>query len=529
MWTTRQTTAGAWEVHQADQIDSPWHSEAAALARADRLNRELADTGPSPVEPPASQGRAFYSVLCVEGVSTEEAFARYLEVGGWNMDARILPLPFMFMDENTPYGHEGAVAVGTLETMQRMADGRRIFASGHLTTTDEAADAEAQIESRAVRFVSIDMGGCDVDEEIRAIDEEGWPTEILVRFDDYTIMGATACPFPALPLAVVWLDGMDAPEELTAPLPAPMPKATMIPVESDQSESAPAQVIISAAGKASALQAAYAVAAAGTAACELTDECGGPALPPLEWFPEPNARLFSAPTRLTVTKEGRMLGHIGKWGEKFRGNLNVTIPHSPSGYAQFMTGTTPVRCCDDQACGHELQSVRTGVVTLGGRHASTKKAMSPAAVQKHYEDTCLGVADVVAGEDEFGPWISGALRPGVDDARVRELLGSAPSGDWRPIGGQLDLVAVHCVNMPGFPVFAAEAHVEHGQVLALVAAGAPILDEQTGGPHFHTGSTEFVSVPVAEWAAYCSRLEAMERRLELLGPELEERLAEKIR
>ena len=72
-------------------------------------------------------------------------------------------------------------------------------------------------------------------------------------------------------------------------------------------------------------------------------------------------------------------------------------------------------------------------------------------------------------------------RAGPADRRlaeqVRAARASSPSGDWRPINGTLELVAVCSVNVPGFPVV--EARVASGQVLALVAAGvAPLYADE---------------------------------------------------
>jgi hypothetical protein len=57
--------------------------------------------------------------------------------------------------------------------------------------------------------------------------------------------------------------------------------------------------------------------------------------------------------------------------------------------------------------------------------------------------------------------------------QIRALRASAPSGDWRPINGSLELVAVCQVNVPGFPI--ARALVASGKVMALVAAGANFM------------------------------------------------------
>jgi hypothetical protein len=86
------------------------------------------------------------------------------------------------------------------------------------------------------------------------------------------------------------------------------------------------------------------------------------------------------------------------------------------------------------------------------------------------------VADVIAGEDQFGIWVAGALRPDITPAQIRAFRASSPSGDWRPINGRLELVAVCAVNVPGFPIARAIA-ASGGVPGALVAAGAAYLAE----------------------------------------------------
>jgi hypothetical protein len=91
---------------------------------------------------------------------------------------------------------------------------------------------------------------------------------------------------------------------------------------------------------------------------------------------------------------------------------------------------------------------------------------------KHYDDTRSAVADVTAGEDQHGIWVAGSLRPDVTPNQVRAFRASACSGDWRPINGKLELVAVCSVNVPGFPIARPQVLVAGGQIQALVAAGA---------------------------------------------------------
>jgi hypothetical protein len=188
-----------------------------------------------------------------------------------------------------------------------------------------------------------------------------------------------------------------------------------------------------------------------------------PLAPPDEYFQNPNLK---GPTPLTVEDNGHIYGHIATFDIPHIGMPGkVHAPKSPSKYAYFQTGRLRT------ASGADLN---VGQITLAGGHAPL--AADAAQAVKHYDDTASAVADVVAGEDQFGIWVAGALRSEITPEQVRALRASAPSGDWRPINGALELVAVCQVNVPGFPV--ARSRVASGAVVALVAAGARDLAQR---------------------------------------------------
>jgi hypothetical protein len=188
---------------------------------------------------------------------------------------------------------------------------------------------------------------------------------------------------------------------------------------------------------------------------------GAPVVPPRKWFEDPK---LDGPTPLTIDDDGRVFGHIASWKVDHIGYSRGTKPpRSASKYAYFRTG---VLRTDDGS------DVAVGQLTLAGGHASMSASAAEAA--KHYDDTASAVADVAAGEDKHGIWVAGALRPDLSPSQVRAFRASAPSGDWRPIGNRLELVAVCAVNVPGFPTV--RTMVAGGQLTALVAAGsAPLL------------------------------------------------------
>lgn len=185
--------------------------------------------------------------------------------------------------------------------------------------------------------------------------------------------------------------------------------------------------------------------------------------PPAEWFTDPK---LSLPTPITITDEGRIYGHAAQWGTCHIGQEGTCIqPPREDAHPYYRTGEV---VCE----GGERMAV--GQITVGTGHAPLNMGASPAA--EHYDNTGTAVADVAVGNDQHGIWIAGSVRPGVDPLKVYELQAAGQvSGDWRRIGGQLRLVGLLAVNVPGFPVPKMRARVASGQPQALVAAGRPLV------------------------------------------------------
>jgi hypothetical protein len=195
-----------------------------------------------------------------------------------------------------------------------------------------------------------------------------------------------------------------------------------------------------------------------------------PVKPPSAWFTNPG---FAHLEPLTVTADGQIAGHIASWREDHIGmSGRVKAPRSKSGYAFFATG-----CLETQ----EGTLVNVGQITLTGGHAPLEASVAEAVA--HYDNTQSAFADVAVGEDKHGIWVAGALRPTVDDNSLRAIRASSVSGDWRPINGSLEMVAVCAVNVPGFPI--PRARVASGVPIALVAAGTgelvDLMLHQDGG------------------------------------------------
>jgi hypothetical protein len=188
--------------------------------------------------------------------------------------------------------------------------------------------------------------------------------------------------------------------------------------------------------------------------------------PPRSWFADPH---LDGPTPLTVTAEGRVFGHLAPWTSCHMavGGTCLTPPRTTTGYAHFHQGRVHT---DDGTI------VPTGKITLDTTHATLDHDARGAV--EHYEHSGRVVADIAAGDDAYGIWIAGALRPSVSVDDRLALERSGLSGDWRRVGAGLELIAALAVNVPGFPIVGARATTAAAGPAALVASGVVEADRR---------------------------------------------------
>lgn len=171
--------------------------------------------------------------------------------------------------------------------------------------------------------------------------------------------------------------------------------------------------------------------------------------PPVAWFTDP---LLTGPTKIRVTDEGRVYGHIADWDTE-----HAALP-----------GVTARMFADDPFDRFHRHGVRTadgaristGPLATGG-HVTTRQHVTMSDAQQHYDQPEYVAADVVVGKDQHGIWCAGSLRPGVSPAQVMMLDRYSISGDWR----DRQLVAACSVSVPGF-------HLDDDQNVFALAADA---------------------------------------------------------
>lgn len=397
------------------------------------------------------------------------------EVDRYALDTRNLPLPLMWQIQ-TGDGHNGSVVVGRIDSMGRTPQGIGM-AIGYFDVGPYGREAERMVRAGMLRHVSADMDKFEAEAEEAAEKDSRRIGKNKLAIKKARVMGVTIVAKPAFQECTIEMAPI---HELTMEgdvLPDGIITEPVDPIE---------QVALVAAGY-------------------IADAI--PVVPPRSWFDDPK---LNRPTPLTVDDDGRVYGHVAAWSQPHMNPaLNgVQPPRSASGYAYFNKGV--IRTDDGT-------DVTVGQLTLVGGHADLNFSARDAV--KHYDDTASAFADVHAGEDDHGIWVSGALRPGVSAEQIRAIRASTPSGDWRPVRGKLELIAVCQVNVPGFPI--ARAMVASGHTTALVAAGAstlahmrpdPILDLARRVQELESASSESPKVDSALVAALMSRVDEHKAR-----------------
>lgn len=397
----------------------------------------------TPAETATGQTVPWNGVLAVEGEETGDG----REFAPDSLTWRDLPIPLRWNKEDSHGGepHTVAVNVGRIDTIERVGNELRATGVFNLGEVD-GQRAMDLVKGKFLRGVSIDADSIkDPDIELVYPESDGGddddplamlfgPPPEKVIYHGGRISAATLVDIPAFAQAYIALtDDTGA-------------------------------VVAGGALSDEEWQEAFQRAARGPA--QPQPVFTAPEQPPAEWFTDPG---LSQITGITVTREGRVYGHAAEWGTCHIGQAGCVAPPREDYHAHFMTGE--LDCADGT-------TVSVGQITVGMGHAPMNA--NAAAAVEHYDDTSCAVADVAVGNDAHGIWVSGALRPGADPLKVRQLRGAGRvSGDWRRIGGKLRLVGLLAINVAGFAL-RTRARVASGAPMALVAAG--LLDIVEAAP-----------------------------------------------
>lgn len=368
-------------------------------------------------------------VIAVEGLMTGDG--RLIEAGALRWDG-VLPLPLRW-DREDDGAHLGAVVVGLIETVKRR--GGEIFATGFVDlVSDNGWDAAQLMDKKMLRGVSIDPDEFDYEIRVKAeLLTAGVPDDEDTGELEDDEDGEALPEIPEADAAgYVTIGRSNFDDEIMVAVNAELRGATLVDIAAFKGASIALDAPL---GARPALTDAALVASA----ARLALVAAIPVSPPAKWFRDPG---LAGPTAMTVTDDGRVFGHAALHDSCHLGYATCTPPPlSITDYAWFKTGILQAEDGSEHAVGQ---------ITMNTGHAST--AAGPAATLAHYDNTGNAVADVTVGEDKFGIWVAGALRSTVTEDQKRVLRASPLSGDWRRVGGNLELVALLSVNVPGFSV-----------------------------------------------------------------------------
>lgn len=375
-------------------------------------------------EPDEAAGK-FVMLIAQEGVPTVDG--RMFTAG--SIDWRELPMPLTLNRVNSAEGqHKTAVGIGAITRIERQ-DGN-IYGWGYFSTDEHGQDARKLIKEGMISNVSADVGGVISSE----FAETEVPEGVRKLFTKGTIIGVTALLHSSFNDTKIAVDG-DGTQFAAA-------KVTEVEDDEDEME----EDEVEEADETEDEDALTAAAARGWT-------------PPADAFKNPN---LSRPTPLTITDDGRVFGHAAVFGTCHVGYKDrcVTPPRSNKGYSYFNVGEVLTDSGDH---------VPVGRITANTSHAALELAAQPA--KEHYDHTGFAAAYVKAGEDEHGIWFAGVVAPDATDAQIANLRAAGVSGDWRNIGGNLEMVGLLAVNTPGFPVPRMGTGLVAGAQMSLVAAG----------------------------------------------------------
>lgn len=385
---------------------------------------------------------AWEGPIVFEGVVTGDN--RVFKPGSIEWNSETLPWAFRWQKSSTK-GHDGAVPIGRVDRLERKEDGA-IYGYGVIipSLNEEAAEYLRLLEAGVASGVSVDGDSAVFDVQEMATGES------QVVFSSMRLRSLTAVDIPAFNEARVDLVDEDEKKEEFGGEPSQGTEPDMrLKENEDLAKKKKKRMGLR------VRRTSYGLNKSSKAALnDVILASAIPIKPKTDWFQEPK---FEGPTGITVTKEGAVFGHLALFDSCHIGLPGCVTPPKGSDYRYFHTGEIETDTDDLVEVGH---------LTFNTGHASMSDTAKAAA--SHYDHTGTVAADVRCGEDEFGIWVAGALRPGLTDEQIREFRAAPLSGDWRRIAGRLELVGALAVNVPGFPVPRARAMVASGETETLL-------------------------------------------------------------
>lgn len=365
-------------------------------------------------------GRPFTSVAIVEGeLSRDGELNRVMQEGSIYPDT--LPLPLL-------YGHDAERVIGRVDKFYPLTDASEEVAArvvqesaltanfdpqnvwiaeGYLATNALGVESTDLIEQRMLRGVSVGAGRFAYNEDDVVVDdaEAFFPIETgHYTFTEFQVIELSVTAQQAIGPAVIWLSDT----EFSA-----VPEAVVVQDEED-------------------------LALVAAASAELNSVDPSPDFFDYTKLPK------DIPEFMTITDDLQIFGYAGVHGVPHLGQngVHVGLPREPD-YSKFHSKSIKLS---------NGNVVRCGTITMRTGHAALRDSADEAI--RHYDDSGYAVADVVAMDDGKGLLLFGAVRTTLSDEDLRELRGSALSGDWRadPGIGQLRLRAMLAVNVPAFSV-----------------------------------------------------------------------------
>lgn len=390
----------------------------------------------------APQALPFDGIAAIENkVSDDNSLAPRVILG----NALSWPeMPVSFMAQTvTDEAHKGAEIAGRIDSFARKRGKGKmndINFSGELTTPYGVNDVAPMIADQTMRYVSADLGASEwaiVDRKtLEEVPQEDLDINALQE-------GAYALGCTSAKIKAVTLVPAQAIEGAIVALTASADECG-VGIEALLSEEIFSLAAFGALAIERDLQVVFpsGVALNGEALVASATDWA----PPAEWFSMPE---LPGKMPLTITKEGRVYGHLATWDSCHASFLPSCVPppHSPSNYGRFHTAYI------DAEDGSEINVGKLMFSTDGG-HADTR--LNAVKAQRYYDKTGMFAAALRASDGQYGIWVCGALNPDMtSEQRVemrRQLRLHPPSGDWRPYPDGYDLLCGLAVSVPGFGI-----------------------------------------------------------------------------